>query len=375
MRIGVPREIKDGEHRVALALPGVDALVRAGHEVLVEQNAGHDSGISDEQYISHGAEIVDAEAAWGDAEMVMKVKEPLPEEYEHLRPGLVLFTYLHLASSRELTETLLERQVVGIAYETVQTDDGHLPLLEPMSEVAGRLATQVGARCLESTWGGRGVLMGGVTGVAPAEVVIIGAGTVGQNAAHVALGYGAQVTLLDIDANKLRHMEEITHANLITLFSNPYAIARCVAYADLLIGAVLIPGARAPRLVTEDMVSEMKPGAAIVDVAVDQGGCVETIHPTSHSEPTYRLHEVLHYAVPNMPALVPRTATLALTSVTLPYVRKLADLGVSQACEQDPVLARGLNVIDGEITHEAVVDAFPDLADDAGATDPHTSEA
>lgn len=364
MRIGVPREIKNGEHRVALAIPGVDALVQAGHEVMVEKTAGVDSGISDSEYEAHGARIVDAATAWNDAEMVIKVKEPLPEEYSYLRPGLVLFTYLHLASSRKLTEALLEREVMGIAYETVATGDGRLPLLEPMSEVAGRLATQVGARCLESTWGGRGVLMGGVTGVAPAEVVIIGAGTVGQNAAHIALGYGAQVTLLDIDANPLRHMEEITHGNLITLFSNPYAIARAASYADLLIGAVLIPGARAPKLVTEEMVKQMKPGAAIVDVAIDQGGCVETIHQTSHSEPTYTMHGVLHYAVPNMPALVPRTSTLALTSVTLPYVRKIADLGAVEACERDPVLARGLNVIDGRITHEAVSEAFPDLAND-----------
>ncbi len=361
MRIGVPREIKNGEHRVAIAIPGVDALVRAGHEVMVESGAGVDSGIPDAQYQAHGATIVDAATAWGEAEMVVKVKEPLPSEYDYLRPGLILFTYLHLASSRELTEELLAREVVGVAYETVQTDAGQLPLLEPMSEVAGRLATQVGARCLESTWGGRGVLMGGVTGVAPAEVVIIGAGTVGQNAAHIALGYGAQVTLLDIDANRLRYMEEITHGNLITLFSNPYAIARCAGYADLLIGAVLIPGARAPRLVTEEMVREMKPGAAIVDVAVDQGGCVETIRPTSHSEPTYVQHDVVHYAVPNMPALVPRTSTLALTSVTLPYALKIADLGATAACEQDPVLARGLNVSGGRIVHEAVIGAFPDL--------------
>ncbi|MFP4250194.1 MAG: alanine dehydrogenase [Armatimonadota bacterium] len=363
MRIGVPREIKDGEHRVALAIHGVDALVRDGHEVLVEHDAGADSGISDGEYEAHGARIVDAATAWNEAEMVIKVKEPLPEEYDHLRPGLVLFTYLHLASSRELTEALLEREVVGIAYETVETDGGHLPLLEPMSEVAGRLATQVGARCLESAWGGRGVLLGGVTGVAPAEVVIIGAGTVGQNAAHVALGYGAQVTLLDIKAEPLRHMEEITHGNLITLFSNPYAVARAARYADLLVGAVLIPGARAPRLVAEEVVREMKPGAAIVDVAIDQGGCVETIRQTSHSEPTYTMHGVVHYAVPNMPALVPRTSTLALTSVTLPYAQKIAALGAEDACEQDRLLARGLNVIDGRITHDAVREAFPELGD------------
>jgi len=362
MIVGVPREIKDGEHRVAVAQPGVDALVRSGHQVLVEAGAGRDSGISDEDYRAHGAEIVDAAAAWTRADMVVKVKEPLEQEYDYLREGLILFTYLHLASSRPLTEVLMERGVTAIAYETVQTRDGRLPLLEPMSEVAGKLATQVGARCLESAWHGRGVLLGGVTGVAPAEVVIIGAGMVGQNAAHVALGLGAQVTLLDIDAQRLRHMEEITHGNLITLFSNPYAIARCAAYADLLIGAVLIPGARAPRLVTEEMVRAMKPGAAIVDVAIDQGGCIETIRATSHSEPTYVLHDVVHYAVPNMPALVPRTSTFALTSVTLPYALRIAELGYEDACAQDDALRMGLNVAGGRITCQAVAEAFPDLA-------------
>lgn len=362
MIVGVPREIKDGEHRVAMAGPGVDALVRSGHTVLVERGAGTDSGVSDEEYEQIGARLVDAATVWNDAEMVVKVKEPLPEEYDCLRPGLVLFTYLHLASSHELTEALLEREVTALAYETVQTANGHLPLLEPMSEVAGKLATQVGARCLEAAWDGRGVLLGGVTGVPPAEVVIIGAGTVGCNAARVALGLGAQVTLLDIDAARLRHMDEIAQGHLITVFSNPYAIARCAGYADLLIGAVLIPGARAPSLVTEEMVAAMKPGAAIVDVAVDQGGCVETIRETSHSEPTYVMHGVVHYAVPNMPALVPRTATLALTSVTLPYVQKVADLGVSAACAEDPALALGLNTDGGRIVCDAVAEAFPDLA-------------
>ncbi|MGC9320052.1 MAG: alanine dehydrogenase [Armatimonadota bacterium] len=362
MIVAVPREIKDGEHRVALAQPGVDALVRDGHRVLVEAGAGHDSGVSDEEYARHGAEIVDAATAWGDADMVVKVKEPLPDEYRYLRPDLLLFTYLHLASSRELTEALLERGVTALGYETVQTEDGHLPLLEPMSEVAGKLAAQVGARCLESPWQGRGVLLGGVTGVPPAEVVIIGAGTVGRNAAHVALGVGAQVTLLDIDVAPLRHMEEITHGRLITVLSSPYAVARCAGYADLLIGAVLIPGARAPRLVTGEMVESMKPGAAIVDVSIDQGGCVETIEPTSHSDPTYIRHGVVHYAVPNMPALVPRTSTLALTSVTLPYLVSIANLGLEAACERAPELRRGLNVRGGEIAHEAVAEAFPDLA-------------
>jgi alanine dehydrogenase len=362
MIVGVPREIKDGEHRVALAQPGTDALVRAGHQVLVESGAGRDSGISDDDYRARGAEIVDVAAVWTRSDMIVKVKEPLEQEYGYLREGMTVFTYLHLASSRELTRMLIERGVTAIAYETVQSEDGRLPLLEPMSEVAGKLATQVGARCLESAWGGRGVLLGGVTGVAPAEVVIIGAGMVGQNAAHVALGQGAQVTLLDIDARRLRYMEEIYHGNLITLFSNAYTIARCATYADLLIGAVLIPGARAPRLVTEEMVRSMKPGAAIVDVAIDQGGCVEAIRATSHSEPTYLRHGVVHYAVPNMPALVPRTSTFALTSVTLPYILRLAELGWKEACAQDEALRQGLNVAEGRITHPAVAAAFPELA-------------
>lgn len=362
MIVGVPREIKDGEQRVALTPAGVHALVQDGHRVLIETNAGVGSGLPDDQYVEFGAEIVDRDTVWADAEMVVKVKEPLPEEYGYLRRGLILFTYLHLASSRELTEQLVRSEVTALAYETVQTADGHLPLLEPMSEVAGKLATQVGARCLESQWHGRGVLLGGVTGVPPAEVVIIGAGTVGQNAAHVALGLGAQVTLLDINARRMRHMEEITQGRLVTQFSNPYTIARCVEYADLLVGAVLVAGARAPRLVSEAMVQSMKPGAAIVDVAIDQGGCVETIEATSHSEPTYIRHGVVHYAVPNMPALVPRTSTFALTSTTLPHIVAIANYGVEGACEREAALCGGLNVQDGRIMHEAVAAAFEDLA-------------
>lgn len=362
MVIGVPREIKDGEHRVAMTPAGVDALHRAGHRVLIEAGAGLDSGIPDEEYSDYGADMVDAARAWGEAEMVVKVKEPLPSEYGYLREGLVLFTYLHLASSEELTRALLESGVTGVAYETVETDTGRLPLLEPMSEIAGRLATQIGAHCLESTWGGRGVLLGGVTGVAPAEVVIIGCGSVGRNATQVAVGMGAQVLVLDIDAEKLRHVQETTHGNIITVFSTPYAIRRAMEFADLVIGAVLIPGARAPKLVSAEMVAGMRPGAAIVDVAIDQGGCIETIHATSHSEPTYLEHGVVHYAVPNMPALVPRSSTHALTSCTLPYAMRIAELGLDQALAADPALARGLNVRGGEITYSAVAEAFPRLA-------------
>ena len=362
MIVGVPREIKDGEHRVAIAPAGVDAMTRGGHQVLIETGAGADSGIPDAEYAEHGARIVDAATAWGEAEMVVKVKEPLPSEYGYLREGMLLFTYLHLASSEELTRALLDSGVTGLAYETVELDDGRLPLLEPMSEVAGKLATQIGAHCLESTWGGRGVILGGVTGVAPAKVVIIGCGTVGRNAAQVAVGMGAQVLVLDLDADKLRHVQETTHGNIITVFSTPYAIRRSVEYADLVIGAVLITGARAPKLVTEDMVASMKPGSAIVDVAIDQGGCIETIHPTSHSAPTYVAHDVVHYAVPNMPALVPRSATYALTSCTLPYALRIANLGLDEALDCDPALARGLNVRAGRIEHAAVAEAFPELA-------------
>ncbi len=362
MIIGVPREIKDGEHRVAITPAGVDALTGAGHRVLIEQQAGAGSGIPDEEFAKHGAQIVDVAQVWGAAEMVVKVKEPLPAEYGYLRDDLVLFTYLHLASAEELTRALLASGVTGVAYETVETDDGRLPLLEPMSEVAGRLATQIGAHCLESTWGGRGVLLGGVTGVAPAEVVVIGCGSVGRNAAQVAVGMGAQVSVLDVQAERLRHVQETTHGNIITLFSTPYAVRRSVQYADLVIGAVLIHGARAPRLVTEEMVAAMKPGSAIVDVAIDQGGCIETIHPTSHSAPTYTEHGVVHYAVPNMPALVPRSATHALTSCTLPYMMQIADLGLDAALADDPALARGLNVRGGEITYRAVAEALPGLA-------------
>ena len=359
MIIAVPREIKDGENRVALTPAGADTLARAGHTVLVEAGAGVGSGFKDGEYAAAGAQI-DAEAAslWACAELVVKVKEPLPEEYGFLRPELILFTYLHLAGSRELTDALLASGVTGLAYETVQLPDGSLPLLIPMSEVAGKLAPQIGAHCLEKHQGGRGVLISGVPGVPPAEVVIIGCGAVGVNAAKVALGMGASVTMLDINHGRLKYLDDILQDRAVTGYSNAYNIARSVGYADLLIGAVLIPGARAPHLVTEAMVAGMKPGSVIVDVAVDQGGCIETIHSTSISQPTYLLHGVVHYAVPNMPGLVPRTSTFALTNATLPYISFLAGKGLEGALAGDKALAGGLNVRGGEITYGAVREAF-----------------
>ena len=359
MVIGVPKEIKPGEARVAIVPAGVEELVRRGHRVLVQTGAGRGSGISDEEYRAAGAVICqDAGEVYAQAELVLKVKEPLPSEWPMLRPGQVLFTYLHLAPDRALTQALLERGVVGIAYETIQLDDGSLPLLTPMSEVAGRMAVQVGAQYLERVHGGRGILLGGVPGVPAAEVVILGAGTVGYNAARIALGLGAHVTVLDINVARLRYLEEILHGNLITVVSNRYNIERAVRYADLLIGAVLIPGARAPKLVTEEMVRSMKEGAVIVDVAVDQGGCIETVdRATTHDDPVYVKHGVIHYAVANIPGAVPRTSTYALTNCTLPYVLELAERGWRDAVTANPALGRGVNVAAGQVTHRAVAQA------------------
>ena len=356
MRIGVPKEKKPMEFRVAMTPGGVKSLVRRGHEVLVEKGAGVGSGMSDAEYEAAGAKLVSAEEAWG-ADLVVKVKEPLPEEYKYLRPDLILFTYLHLAASRELTEALLKSGATAIAYETVQLEDGSLPLLVPMSEVAGRMATQVGAYYLEKPMGGRGVLLGGVPGVAPASVVIIGGGTVGTNAAKVALGMGAQVYVLDVNHQRLQYLDDVFGGRLITLTSNEANLNKVVEFADLLIGAVLIPGAKAPKLVTREMVSRMKEGAVIVDVAVDQGGCVETIRPTTHENPTYVVDGVVHYGVANMPGAVPRTSTFALTNQTLPYVLKLAEKGL-EALKEDPALLKGLNVHRGHLTHPAVAEAF-----------------
>ncbi len=358
MIVGVPKEIKDNEYRVALTPGGAEMLAHAGHTVLVQAGAGNGSGFTDREYERLGATIVPTAAdAWNRADMVLKVKEPLPSEYGYLRPGLILFTYLHLAAVEELTLQLMQKKVISIGYETVELPNGTLPLLVPMSEVAGRMAVQVGAHYLERMNGGRGKLLGGVPGVAPCDVVIIGGGVVGTNAAQMAVGMGAHVIIIDKSAERLRYLNDIIHG-AITIMSTPYNIAESVKYADLLIGAVLVPGARAPKLVTRAMVSTMKPGSVIVDVAVDQGGCIETVHPTTHSDPTFVVDGVVHYCVANMPGAVPRTSTYALTNVTIPYALKLADMGVVAAIKSDPALAKGVNVYDGKITYKGVADAF-----------------
>lgn len=359
MRVGVVREIKTDENRVALTPAGVMALVQRGHTVLVEQGAGEGSGFSDQSYAEAGGRLLrEAGAVWAESELIVKVKEPLAPEIAFFRPGLVLFTYLHLAAEPILTRSLLERHVVGIAYETVQDPGGGLPLLTPMSEVAGRMATQVGAQFLEKPYGGRGILLGGVPGVLPAQVVILGGGVVGQNAARVALGMGAQVTVLDIAPAKLRQIDDLFRGQVLTLMSSPYHIAEAVRRADLLIGAVLVPGAKAPRLVTEEMVGAMKAGSVIVDVAIDQGGSIQTIDRiTTHRDPVYLRHGVVHYAVANMPGAVPRTSTLALTNATLPYLLRLADLGWAGAVQADPLLAPGVNTARGALTCRAVAEA------------------
>ncbi len=359
MRIGVPREIKANEHRVAVTPAGVQALTRAGHEVFVEAGAGQGSGFADADYLAAGAAVVaSADDVWAHAEMVVKVKEPLPPEYERMRPGQILLTYLHLAPERELTLALMNRRVAAIAYETVQSPHGALPLLVPMSEIAGRMAVQVGARFLERPHGGRGILLAGVPGVPPGDVVILGGGIVGTNAAKMALGLGARVTIIDINADRLRYLDDLFHGQVTTLMSNPSNIAAAVRRADLLIGAVLIPGARAPHLVTEEMVRTMKPGAVIVDVAIDQGGSIATCdRVTTHEDPVYVRHGVVHYAVANMPGAVPRTATLALTNVTLPYVLELANKGLARALRENRSLAMGVNVFAGHVTYRAVAEA------------------
>ncbi len=356
MKIGVPKEIKTLENRVAMTPGGVESLTKRGHEVWVERGAGVGSGLADAEYEAAGARLVSAEEAWS-AEMVVKVKEPLPEEYKYLRSDLILFTYLHLAASEELTRAMLESGVVGIAYETVQTPDGALPLLVPMSEVAGRMATQEGAKYLEKSFGGRGVLLGGVPGVAPADVVILGGGTVGINAAKIAVGMGAHVTVLDVNHARLQYLDDVFAGRLTTLTSTEANIKKAIRYADVLIGAVLIPGAKAPHLVTREMIPTMKEGSVIVDVAVDQGGCVETIRPTTHAEPTYVIDGVVHYGVANMPGAVPRTSTFALTNQTLPYVLELAEKGL-EALGEDAALLKGLNTYHGRLTYAAVAEAF-----------------
>ncbi len=358
MVIGVPREIKDNEARVGVTPAGVKALSEAGHTVLVETQAGAQSGFSDEEYQTAGAEMVgEAGYVWGKAEMVVKVKEPIEREYGFFREGLVLFTYLHLAPLPELTEKLLERKVIGIAYETVRDRQGTLPLLTPMSEVAGRMSVQVGAAYLERERGGRGILLGGVPGVPPAHVCILGGGVVGTNAAKIALGFGAKVTLVDVNLTRLRELDDIFGGRLYTLASNSYNLAHATREADLVIGGVLIPGATAPKIVTRAMVAGMKKGAVIVDVAIDQGGCVETARPTSHSNPSYTVDGVVHYCVTNMPGAVPNTSTLALTNSTFAYVLRIANQGAREALRQDAGLAEGLNTWMGTLTYRGVAES------------------
>ena len=359
MIVGCPKEIKAQEGRVSLTPAGVDALVLAGHTVYVQKSAGVASGFTDEEYAAAGATLLDtAKEVYDIAEMIVKVKEPLPQEYDLLREGQTLFTYLHLAPDAEQTEALLSRGVTAIAYETVQLADRTLPLLSPMSEIAGRLAIQIGAHLLESNCGGRGVLLGGVPGVERANVVIIGGGNVGTNAAKIAVGMGAHVTILDLSAARLRYLDDIFGGKVQTLQSNAYNIGKAVQAADLVVGCVLIPGAKTPHLVTEDMVKAMRPGSVLVDVAIDQGGSIATIdRTTTHEEPYFVKHGVLHYSVANMPGAVPRTSTLALTGATLPYAVKLANMGAEAACKADEALLKGLNTYKGHLTCKAVADA------------------
>jgi alanine dehydrogenase len=357
MRIGVVKEIKPDEYRVALTPAGARELLQLGHEVLVETGAGVGSAFSDADYTGVGARLTGVEDVWATADLVLKVKEPLADEYGRLRDGLVLFTYLHLAADERLTKALLESGATCVAYETVESDDGRLPLLAPMSEVAGRLSAQAGAHFLEKPRGGRGLLLGGVAGVPPARVVVLGGGMVGYNAAVIALGLGAQVRILDKSVDRLRYLEEILSGRVELVYSSSLEVERSVLEADLVIGAVLIPGARAPKLVTEEMIAGMKDNAVVVDVSIDQGGCLATSRPTTHSDPVYRVGSVTHDCVSNMPGAVPVTSTFALTNVTLPYVEAIAEHGLREAVARDPALARGVNVLDGKLTYEAVAEA------------------
>ncbi len=358
MIIGVPKEIKDHETRVGLVPSAVAALCEAGHAVLVETQAGEASTLHDQEYAHAGAKIVGTAAeVWNAADLVVKVKEPQSAEYQYFRPGLTLFTYLHLAPLPELTDALLKAGVSGVAYETIVERDGSLPLLTPMSEVAGRMSVQVGAQYLERPMGGRGILLGGVPGVAPANVAIIGGGVVGTNAAKIALGMGAHVTIIDKNLNRLRELDDIFNGMVVTLASNTYTIAETLRLSDLVIGGVLIPGAAAPKLVRRDMISKMKRGSVVVDVAIDQGGCFETSHATTHTDPIYYVDNVLHYCVSNMPAAVPHTSTFALTNATFPYLQALANKGLEKACREHPGLTAGVNTYRGEVTYEAVAEA------------------
>jgi len=359
MVIGVPKEIKSDEHRVAVTPAGVEALSREGHEVIVEAGAGLGSGFTDDFYEKAGARVEPSVAdVWAEAELILKVKEPTSPEWPRLRRGQVVFTYFHFAASEELTRAVIESGAVAIAYETVELPNGQLPLLTPMSEIAGRMAVQEGAKYLEKPQGGLGVLLGGVPGVLPGKVLILGGGVVGTNAAKMAAGLGARVGIMDINLDRLRYLDDVMPKNVHTLFSTRYAIRKQIEDSDLVIGAVLIPGAKAPSLIVEDDLKLMRPGTVIVDVAVDQGGCVETIRPTTHQNPVYTVRGVIHYGVTNMPGGVPRSSTLALTNATLPYVMALAAKGWRRACASDPALRAGVNVVDGHVTYRGVADAF-----------------
>lgn len=359
MKVGVPREVKNHEYRVAITQAGVLELTRLGHEVFIENDAGVGSSITNEEYLAAGATILPtADDVWEAGDLILKVKEPMPEEYHRMRRDQVLFTYLHLAASRECTDALVDSGITAIAYETVELPDGSLPLLAPMSEVAGRLAPQVGSHALMRAYGGRGVLMGGVSGVHAAKVVVLGAGVSGNNAAAIALGMQAEVLILDRNVARLRYVDAIYAGHMQTVASNAYEIERCVLDADLVIGAVLVPGAKAPKLISNDLVSRMKPGSVLVDIAIDQGGCFEDSRPTTHADPTFPVHNSLFYCVANMPGAVPHTSTWALTNVTLPFVVELANKGWRRACQDDPALALGVNTHAGEITYEAVAQAF-----------------
>jgi alanine dehydrogenase len=357
MIVGVPKEIKNKENRVGMVVAGVRALTSAGHKVLIQHNAGVGAGITDDDYRKAGATIVEgARDVYEKADMIVKVKEPLPEEYPLLRENQILYTYLHLAADERLTKALMERKIVGIAYETIQPADGSLPLLAPMSAVAGRMATQIGATYLQHDHGGKGMLLGGVTGVDRANVVVLGGGVVGVNAAKMAVGLGAKVTLLDVNVPRLDYLSDVFGNEITTLYSNSEQVEKAVTKADLVIGAVLVPGAKAPKLVTREMVSRMAPGGVIVDVAVDQGGSVETCRPTSHEHPTYTIDGVIHYAVPNMPGAVPRTSTYALTNVTMKYAVMIANMGWKEAVTKDAALMKGVNILAGKCTYKQVAE-------------------
>jgi alanine dehydrogenase len=359
MIIGVPKEIKGGEKRVAITPQGVDALVSHRHRILVEKGAGEGSGFSNREYEKTGALIVErAGEVWKEAEMVVKVKEPLESEFPLMRPGQILFTFLHLAADRDLTLKLLERRIIGLGYETIQERDGSLPLLRPMSEIAGRASILAGGMCLETRYGGMGVLLCGASGVPPAKVVILGAGVAGGNACRVAVGIGAQVSILDVLPERLSYLHDITHGHVTTFISNRMTIAEEVAGADLVIGAVLIPGTQTPKLVTRQMLTRMQPGSAVVDISVDQGGCFETTRPTTHESPTYIEERIVHYCVANIPGVFPRTSTFALTNATFPHILQIADKGVEKALKENEALRKGLNLMDGKLVCEGVANSF-----------------